>query len=444
MSSQNSKTGLSGTRSRKRERAFGVGSRVIVGVTLCFLLVGAVGGWAATAKLTGAVIAQGAVTVDQNLKSIQHRDGGIVSDIAVREGDYVEAGQLLIRLEDVQTKAELSIIRSQLIELASRKARLLAERDGLKEIELPVGLDLGHSETALVINGDKRLFDGNRANRESQKQQLELSIEQIGEEIKGLEAQRASKDDEIALLEIEYKRIKGLADKRLIESTRVYTSDRDKARLMGERGEANAAIARAKARMSEIRLQIISIDENGRTEAQRELSLVETKMSELHDRRTAVEDRLARTDIRAPIAGTINELNIHTVGGVISPAEVLVTIVPANAKLKIEVRLAPISIDQVAVGQAARLRFSAFNQRTTPELIGKVVHVSPATSRDPSTGETFYLGGIDVTEVELAKLGDHLLPGMPVEVYVSTEERTAISYLAKPLTDQFERAFRER
>ena len=214
---------------------------------------------------------------------------------------------------------------------------------------------------------------------------------------------------------------------------------------MGERGEVNAAIARAKTRMSEIRLQIISIDENGRTEAQRELSLVETKMSELHDRRTAVEDRLARTDIRAPIAGTVNELNIHTIGGVITPAEVLVTIVPENARLKIEVRLAPVSIDQVAVGQGARLRFSAFNQRTTPELKGDVVYVSPATSRDPATGENYYLGDINVSAEELTKLGDNaLLPGMPVEVYVSTEQRTALSYLAKPLSDQFSRAFRER
>ncbi|KQY27223.1 HlyD family type I secretion periplasmic adaptor subunit [Rhizobium sp. Root482] len=444
MSVNNSKSNFGGARAKKSEKAFRIGPRIVVGVTLCFLLIGGVGGWAATAQLTGAVIAQGSVTVDQDLKSIQHRDGGIVSDIAVREGDFVKAGQMLIRLDDVQTKAELSIIRSQLIELASRKARLLAERDGLEAIEYPSDFNLGHADTADVVNGENRLFAGNLTNRESQKQQLELGIEQIGEEVRGLEAQRYSKDDEIALLKMEQRKIKGLADKGLIESSRVYAFDRDKARLLGERGEANAAIARAKTRISEIRLQIISIDENGRTEAQRELSLVETKMSEFRDRLTAVEDRLARTDIRAPIAGTVNELNIHTIGGVITPAMVLVTIVPENAKLKIEVRLAPNSIDQVAIGQAARLRFSAFNQRTTPELNGEVVHVSPATSRDPATGESFYLGDVEVTAAELAKLGSVLLPGMPVEVYVSTEERTAISYLSKPLIDQFERAFRER
>lgn len=436
---------LAGMPAKNTDKSFRIGSRVLAGVTLGFLLVGGVGGWAATAQLTGAVIAQGSVTVDQNLKSIQHRDGGIVSEIAVREGDVVAAGQVLIRLEDAQTQAELSIVHSQLVEMAARKARLLAERDGLDVIEFPPRFTDSDPQAAVVVNGETRLFKGNRANRESQKKQLELGIEQIGEEIKGLESQRLSKDDEIALLEAEHQKIKGLADKRLIEGTRIYASDRDKARLMGERGEIDAAIARAKTRISEIRLQVISIDENGRTEAQRELSLVDTKISEFQERRTALEDRLSRINVRAPISGTVNELNIHTVGGVITPAEVLVTIVPENARLKIEVRLAPASIDQVSAGQPARLRFSAFNQRTTPELKGKVVHVSPATSRDTVTGETYYLGEIGVTSEELAKLGDDmLLPGMPVEVYVSTEERTALSYLVKPLTDQFSRAFKER
>ena len=439
------KTGSAVKQPKDREKAFRIGPRVVVGVTLGFLLVGGAGGWAATAQLTGAVIAQGSVTVDQNLKSIQHRDGGIISDIAVREGDFVRAGQVLIKLEDAQTKAELSIVRSQLVELAARKARLLAERDLLEAIEFPDGPSAGDHAAAVMMNGETRLFDGNRANRESQKQQLELGIEQIGEEIKGLEAQRASKDDEIALVEIEHKKVKGLVDKGLIENARVYTADREMARLRGERGEIDSSMARARTRTSEIRLQIIAIDDNSRTEAQRELSLLDTKMSELHDRRTAIEDRLSRTDIRAPVSGTVNELKVHTVGGVITPAEVLVTIVPENAKLKIEVRLTPVSIDQVAVGQPARLRFSAFNQRTTPELKGEVVHVSPATSRDPATGETYYLGDISVPAEELAKLGDGvLLPGMPVEVYVSTEERTAMSYLAKPLTDQFNRALKER
>jgi len=426
-------------------RTFRIGPRIFTGITLCLVLIGGAGGWAATAQLSGAVIAQGSVAVDQKVKAIQHRDGGIVSEIAIREGDFVEAGQVLLRLEDAQTKAELSILRSQLLELAARKARLLAERDGLQDIEFPSELKGSDRETALAVSGERRIFEGNRHNRQSQKQQLELGIEQIGEEIRGLEAQRSSKDREIALLDDEYGKIKGLADRNLIERNRIYTTDRDRARLLGERGEIDAAIARARTRISEIRLQIIAIDENARTEAQRELTVLESKLSELQDRRMAISDRLSRTDIRAPIAGTVNELNIHTIGGVITPAEVLVTVVPENAKLNVEFRLNPASIDQVDVGRPARLRFPAFNQRVTPELNGTVSHISAATTSDPATGEVYYTGKVWVSAEELAKIGeDALLPGMPVEVYVMTEERTALSYLAKPLTDQFSRAFRER
>jgi len=424
---------------------FRIGPRVFFGVTLGVLLVAGAGGWAATAQLSGAVIAHGQVMVDQKLKAIQHRDGGIVSEIAIREGDLVSKGQVLLRLDDAQTKAELSIVEAQLLELAARKARLLAERDGLRAIEFPAELDASPIEARVLLTGEIRLFAGNQMNRESQKQQLQLGIDQIGEEIKGLESQRLSKSDEIALVEEQYAKLKILAKQQLIERNPLYVSERDMARLRGERGEIDAAIARAKTRMSEIRLQIIAIDENARTEAQRELTLVETKVSELQDRRMAISDRLSRTEIRSPISGTVNELNIHTIGGVITPAEVLVTIVPEDARLNVEVKLDPASIDQVSVGQVARLRLTALNQRTTPELAGVVAHVSPATMRDASTGQVYYKGDVDISVAELAKIGDsRLIPGMPVEVYVTTTERTALSYFVKPISDQFSKAFRER
>jgi HlyD family secretion protein len=197
--------------------------------------------------------------------------------------------------------------------------------------------------------------------------------------------------------------------------------------------------------MSEIGLQIIAIDEAARTEAQRELSTVDPKISELKEKKVAIEDRLRRTDIRAPLTGTINELFIHTIGGVITPAEKLATIVPARAALKIQAKLSPTDIDQVFYGQPARMRFSAFNQRTTPELFGKIAYVSPATSSDPTSGDVYYSADVTVSDDELAKLGgSSLLPGMPVEVFISTEERTAFSFLAKPLADQFSRAFKEQ
>lgn len=440
--STNNLSGAAGRPSPNPKETFRVGPRVVVGAALAVLLLVGAGGWAASAQIRGAVIAPGSVKVDQNLKSIQHRDGGIISEIRIKEGDFVRAGEVLLRLDDTQTKAELSIVRSKLVQLSIRRARLLAERDGLAVIEFPLELDADAHATA--ITGEKRLFDGRRTSRQSQKQQLELSIEQIGEEIKGLEAQRRSKDDEIRLVEKEYEAFKSLLDKGLVGRSRVSPIARDRAQLRGERGEIHAAIARARTRISEIRLQIIAIDENARTEAQQELSVLEAEFSELRDRRIAIEDRLARTDIRAPISGTVNELNIHTIGGVITPAEELVTIVPEGAKLKVEVKLAPVSIDQLWVGQPVRLRFTAFNQRTTPELKGEIAYVSPATTRDDVTGEIFYLADIDVSAEELEKLGDiALLPGMPVEAFITTEERTALTYFIKPITDQFSRAFRE-
>lgn len=428
-----------------RQRNFRFGPHVFLGTTLAVLLVTGVGGWAATANLNGAVIAPGAVVVDQNLKSIQHRDGGIIADIAVREGDLVQAGQILLRLEDAHSQAELSIVRSQQAKLEARRARLLAERDGLPEIEFPSGS--GHdpvfAEAAEL--GERRLFEGNRAQRESRQHQLRLTIHQTEEEIEGLEAQLQAKADEIRIVQEEHGRFQSLVDSGLMELSRLYGFSRDSARMLGEQGEIEAAIARARMRISEINLQILDIDEASRTEAQRELSEVESSLSELSDRRIVLEDLLARTEIRSPITGTINELNVDTIGGVISPAEVLVTIVPFDARLRLEARIAPAMIDQVDSQQVARIRFPAFNQRTTPELLGRVTHVSPATSRDAGTGEPYYLAVLDVPEAELQRLnGRSLLPGMPVEVYITTDSRSALSYLVKPITDQMKQALTER
>lgn len=418
--------------------------RVLFGLLFGSLLIFGIGGWAASARLSGAVVVPGAVKVDQNLKSAQHRDGGIVSDIRVREGDLVTAGQVLIRLEDAQSRAELSILRAQLLESLGRQARLKAERDGMTMIDLPPELSGTDPAVAAIVRGETRLLNGNNANRESQKQQLELSVRQIGEELIGLASQRDALSREILIVDEEHGRLVTLTDRKLVEASRLVASEREQVQLRGRLGEIDATIARSRAQIGEVRLRILAIDEVARTEAQRELVQVETRAQELAERITAVEDRLSRTDIRAPIAGTVNELNVHTVGGVISPAEVLVTVVPADARLRVEVRLPPTAIDQVFPGQAARLRFTAFNQRTTPELAARLAQISPATSRDAATGETFYIGFLDVPEAELAKLGaQSLVPGMPAEVYIATEERTALAYLTKPLTDQFNRAFRE-
>lgn len=418
--------------------------RIVAALFLGVFLVGGVGGWAATARLSGAVIAPGSVKVDQNLKLIQHRDGGIVAEIDVREGDVVARGQVLFRLEDAQANAELSILTVQLREAEARRARLLADRDGLTEIVFPEHLAADDPISAVVVAGEVRLHAGNLANRESQRRQLELAVDQIGEEIEGLQAQRGAMEDEIVLVEETHAKLVNLAQKNIVESTRVNLSDRERIKLRGSLGELDASIARARARIGEVKVRIMAIDEVARTDAQRELGLTEARVSELTDRIAAVRDRLERTQIRAPIAGTVNELSVFTVGGVITPAEVLATIVPADANLRIEVRLPPTSIDQVYLGQPARLRFTAFNHRTTPELAGTIAQIAPATTRDEATGEPFYVGYVELTRQELDKLGGlTLMPGMPAEVYIATQEQTAFAYLAKPLVDQFQRTFRE-
>ena len=424
--------------------AFPIRGRVLTGVVAATFLIAGIGGWAATASLSGAVIVQGSVAVDQNLKVIQHRDGGIVGDILVRTGDYVTEGQVLILLDDAQTRSELSIVRGQIGELRARKARLEAERDGLEEPRFPEDL-LANPDLSEIVAGERRIFAGAASARASRVQQLELGILQIEDEIVGLEAQLNSKEQEIALVAEEAAKLGQLSDKKLVAGNRLYGIERERARLEGERGEIVAAIARAGSRIGEMKLQILTVEETARTDAQRELAQVETALAERIDRRTAIEDTLSRTEIRSPVHGYVNELHVHSVGGVVTSAQVLASVVPKDARLKIESKIPPVSIEQVGAGQEARLRFTAFNQRTTPEVPGEVTFVSPAAAKDSELGGYFYTADIQLLPDAYGLLGDaELRPGMPVEVYIQTEERTALSYLLKPVTDQFAKAMRER
>lgn len=428
---------------KPRESAFPMRGRVIAGSVFAILLVLGIGGWSATAKLSGAVISNGTVLVDDNVKVIQHLDGGVVRTIAVRKGEQVAQGQVLLRLDDMQIRTERSILIGQLAELVAREARLVAERDNADSIRFPDDYQALYPDAELIARGERQLFDSTRRNRDSQRQQLELQVAQLHEEVGGLEFQRTALDDEMILVREERARMDSLAQDGLIETTRINATDREIARMMGSQGEIVAGIARSQARVSEIRLQILSIDDLAYTEAQRELRTVEARIAELRSRLGEVDDRLARTEIRSPVSGTVNELTVTTLGGVITPAERLLTIVPEDADLKIEFRVAISDIDQIAVDQPAKLRFSAFNQRVTPELEGVVSRVSAAATSDPDTGQSYYLAEAEVVD-DLSLLGDRgLVPGMPVEVFVQTEAQLAIAYFAKPFTDQIARAFRE-
>jgi len=422
-------------------QSFEIRSRMILaGLCAAGLVVGC-GGWAAQAKLSGAIIAQGRVAVKKQVKEIQHRDGGIVGEIRVANGDSVKAGDVLIRLDETQTKAELGVVRSQLSELQGRHARLRAERDGSPRIDFEPGFEEA-AETASIAAGEWRLFTDNRATREARCDQLKSQIEQFQEQVRGLEAQQASNAAERRMIVEDLDRLGPLVSKKLIESSKTRSLERDLAKADGLKGEIEANIARVKGQISEARLKIIELDQQVRTDAQRELREVEARIAELQERMIAASDRLSRMDLRAPISGIVNDLKIHTINGVIAPGETVMTIVPEDEDLVVEARLAPTDIDQVLSGQDAKLRFTSFNQRTTPQIDGKVDVIGAAATLDPATGQTYYLSTITISDGS-ALGGNHLVPGMPVEVFLRTSERSALSYLVKPFTDQMMRSLRE-
>jgi HlyD family secretion protein len=428
---------------RRFAKRFGLRGRVILAVLFALALIGGIGGWAATSKLSGAVVAPGTVLVVGEVKAVQQVDGGIVKEIGVKDGDQVLFGQVLLRLDDMQIRTERDILVGHLGELNGRQARLVAERDLSEAITFPVDYATSFREADQIIRGERQLFEGGLRARRSRKEQLTLQISQLGEEINGLLAQQKAQDDELTLARTEREWIAELVGKKLMEGTRLTALDRDIARMNGQAGAIQSNIARAEGKISETKLQVLAIDEAAQDDAQRELRTVDAQLSEVEERLRATEDRLARTEVRSPATGTVNELAVHTEGGVIVPAQTLMTIVPADAPLAIEFHVATRDIDQIEVGQAARLRFTAFNRRTTPEIAARVTRVSAAATRDPVTGEHYYVADVEVVGSLAALGGSHLVPGMPVEVYVQTQEQVALAYFLKPLTDQVARAFRE-
>jgi HlyD family secretion protein len=416
--------------------------RLMVSIALVGLLTLSCGVWATSTPIAGAVIASGTVVVDSNIKKVQHPSGGIVAAIPVKNGDKVKAGDTVLKLDDTQARANLGIIASQLVQLTGRRARLEAERDLADAIELPAGfLEMGE-EAKTIAEGEARLFKLRRTFKQGQTAQLSERIGQIKEEIKGLEAQRDAKSKEVDLMVEELDRLEKLRKQELMAINRILSAQRDLTRLKGEWGALVAQMARARGQISELELQIIALDQTMQTEATKELRELEARMAELTERKVAAQDQLNRIVLTAPQDGIVHDLAVHTVGGVVGAGETAMTIVPVKDELSIEVRIATSDIDQVHVGQTATLRFPAFNQRLTPEIGGEVVRVGADLTRDAQANTVFYVVRMRPDEGERAKL--KLLPGMPVEAFIATGERTALSYLLKPLTDQFTRAFRER
>lgn len=420
----------------------------IAGIILTALVTLGIGGWASTAELSGAVVGQGSIIVDSSVKKVQHPTGGVVSELRVKDGDRVKAGDILVRLDETQTLANATIISKSYDELLARQARLEAEREGAEQLTFPsVLLDRAkdlNSEAARAIAAERSLFGLRRLAREGQKAQLKERGAQLRDEIMGYTGQLEAKRKEVGFVHEELEGVRELWQKKLVPITRLTALERDTARLEGERSQLAGMIAQAKGKISEIELQAIQIDQDLRTEVGKDLIEARSKISELSERKIAAVDQLHRIDIRAPQNGRVHQLTVHTVGGVISPGEQIMLIVPDNDALAVEVKIAPRDIEQVYVGQSAFMRFSALS-RTTPEIEGDVVLVSADLTQDQRTGTSHYTARVSLKADQVERLaGAKLVPGMPVDVFIQTTRRTVLTYLIEPLKEQAARAFKER
>jgi len=420
---------------------------LIIGLAVVAVLAGGLGGWASTAEISGALIAPGSVVVDSNVKKVQHPTGGVVGEVLARDGDSVKAGDVVVRLDDTVTKANLAIVTKNLDGLWARAARLQAEQQGLDQLTFPSMLlsRADDPDVKAVMASESKLFEVRTTGRIGQKAQLHERVAQLNEEIGGLTAQEKAKDQEISLVQKELAGVRDLYDKHLVQISRLTTLERDTARLNGERAQYIASRAQAKGKITETELQIIQVDKDMVSEVSKDLRETNDKIGEFVERKVTAEDQLRRTDIRAPQDGMVLQSTVHTVGGVITAGDAIMMIVPQADALSVEAKVNPQDIDKLQIGQKTLLRLSAFNQRTTPELNGVVTRVSPDVTTDQRTGQSYYTIRVSMPPEEVARLGENkLIPGMPVEAFVQTGDRTLLSYLMKPFSDQLMRAFREK
>lgn len=420
--------------------------QIVSALALCVALVGGVGAAAAYAEIGGAVLGSGMVIVQGRTKHVQHRDGGIVGEILVREGQRVESGQLLFRLDDTVARASLGIVDTQLEQLLAQEARLLAEQaGGAGAIQFPRELtDSPDPRARLVMKGQEELYVSRRATRDGQKAQLAEQVGQFEEKAAALEAERAAVADNVELLREQLEDAAHLHKQNLLVDSQLITIRRENASLLGNMASLAAEIAEARQAISQAKLQLAQVDEQFYESVLVELDEKQTEIAKLREERIAAVDRLQRLDIHAPIGGYLHELEVHTIGGIVAPGDRLVSIIPADDELIVEAKIAPNDVDQVASSQEARLRLTGLDRRTTPELYADVMDVAADLTTDQQTGMSYYVARLRIDEEDIEKVGaENLRPGMPVEVFVSTGTRSILSYLVKPIADQIQHAMRE-
>ena len=422
---------------------------VLAGFAAIAVLLGGFGLWAVTTNIAGAIIAPGQLVVEQNRQVVQHPDGGVVAAIEVKEGDPVEAGQVLIRLDPSELTSQRNVTEAALFELLARRGRLEAERDGADTITInPVLAALldSRDDVRALTEGQERLFRSRRESLASQVAQLGKQIGQIRNQIEGMDAQKTALAKQLALIREELASQQALLDKGLTQATKVLALRREEAALLGKQGSLAAQRAEAEGKITELDIQILRLKSTRREEAISELRDLGPKQLQLSEELRTLEQKLDRLDIRAPVSGVVLEMRVFAERAVIRPAEPVLYIVPQDRPLKIAARVSPIHVDEVFVGQKVVVRFAAFDTRTTPELFGHVVSISPDALTDDKTGARYYRAEIRLDDGETAKLPDGvtLVPGMPADAFIRTADRTPLAYLIKPLAEYFNKAFREQ
>jgi len=418
----------------------------IAGLFGLILVAGGLGAWAVLSSIQGAVIAQGVVAVESHSKKIQHQQGGTIKTIKVKEGQRVEAGELLIELDETEAKAQLAILNGLLVEQMAQAARLKAIRDDEDDVPFPVELLALKSQGNVkeALSGQRKLFSALRASQTGKRDQLTKRITQIEKQITGLEAQLEARKEQFKLITSELEDLEMLHKKGLVPTSRILALKRERANLGGQEGELVSNIAQAYSRIGETKLQIIQLKDDERSKTLSELRQVQTQIKENSERKIATSSLLARTRISAPRAGFVLQLTTHTIGGVVAPGEVIMLIVPELDDLIIEARISPQDIDQIQIGQLAKVRFSSFNARTTPEVSASVTHVAADLTQIDAQTPPYYAIKLKMTKEDINKLGDNkLVAGMPAETFIQTRARSPLSYLIQPLRDQIMRAFRE-
>jgi HlyD family secretion protein len=429
------------------QAAWSVRKPVTIGLITLFLLVGCFGAWSVMATITGAIVASGRIEVEQNRQIVQHPDGGVVESIHVTESQTVKAGDLLLRLDGAAIKSELAIVEGQFYEILARRGRLEAERDDKKAITfLPelVAIAANRADVAELIEGQRRLFSARAETLAQQANQLAKRSGQITSQITGIDAQANALTLQLGLINQERASQQELLDKGLAQASRVLALQRETARLDGQVGELTATRAQSEGRITEIDIEVLRLAASRREEANSQLRDIGYRELELAERRRALIERVARLDILAPVSGIVLGLQVTTPRAVLRPADPALYLIPQDRPLVIAAQVQPFHIDQISIGQPVTLVFSAFPSRTTPELSGHITVVSADALVDQRTQMSYYRVEIVPDEGEIEKLeGLTLIPGMPVEAFIRTDERTPLAYLLKPFTDYFARAFRE-